>query len=141
MREKTMISVFYDSDCPICQSEIDHLIQKCPDKIIAVPVLSALDELNSYGIDKIDALTYLCVKDSGGQIYKGIEAVRLLHITADTPFAFWLKMPIIKQISGWVYPIFARHRYKIPKRITHCLFGKPKAECDNGACHIDPKNR
>lgn len=83
-----MISVFYDSDCPICQSEIDHLMQKCPDKIIGIPVLSALDELNRYGIDKIEALTYLCVKDANGQLHKGIDAVRLLHISADTPFAF-----------------------------------------------------
>lgn len=136
-----MISVYYDSDCPICQSEIDHLMQKCPDKIIGIPVLSALDELNRYGIDKIEALTYLCVKDANGKIHKGIDAVRLLHISADTPFAFWLTMPVVKQISGWIYPIFARHRYKIPKRIAYLLFDKPKTNCENGVCHLSPKER
>ncbi|WP_066801994.1 thiol-disulfide oxidoreductase DCC family protein [Moraxella oblonga] len=136
-----MITVFYDDDCPICQSEITHLTAKNPDKIIGIPVKNALDELNQAGIDKIEALTYLCIKDDKGHFYKGIEAVRLLHQTANSEFALILDLPIIKPMSELIYPIFAKHRYKIPKWIAHLLFGKPKVHCENGVCHINPKDR
>lgn len=136
-----MIRVFYDSDCPICQSEIAHLTAKNPDKILGIPVKYALDELKAVDIDEIEALTYLCLKDENGKIYKGMSAVRLLHKTANSKFALILELPIIKQLSELIYPIFARHRYKIPRWIAHLLFGKPKVECENGICQIAPKDR
>lgn len=136
-----MITVFYDSDCPICQSEIAHLTAKNPNKILGIPVKYALDELNKAGIAEIEALTYLCLKDENGQIYKGMSAVRLLHKTAGTKASILFELPIIKPLSEIIYPIFARHRYKIPKWIAHLLFGKPPADCDNGVCQIAPKDR
>lgn len=70
-----------------------------------------------------------------------MPAVRLLYTTAGSHFAKLFELPIIKPISEMIYPIFARHRYKFPKWIAHLLFGKPKADCDNGVCQIAPKDR
>lgn len=134
-----MITVFYDDDCPICQSEIAHLCQKCPDKINVIPVKMAIDELQQAGISQVDALTYLCIKDENEQFVTGIHAVRLLHQTTDTRIGKWLQLPIIKPISAWFYPIFVRHRYKIPPIIARWLFGQ--SNCNGGTCYLSPETR
>lgn len=134
-----MISVYYDDKCPICQSEIEHFSEKYPDRINPIPITYALDELKADGISEIDALTYLHAKDETGKLYKSMDAVRLLYRTCDSKLALIVSLPIIKECADMFYPIFARHRYKIPKWISYAIFGKPK--CENGVCYIDPKNR
>lgn len=134
-----MIYVYYDDKCPICQSEIEHFYEKYPDRILPLPISISLDELSKNGISHTDALTYLHAKDEMGKIHQGMKAVRLLYRTCESKLAVLFDLPIIYQMSDFIYPFFARHRYKIPKWISYAIFGKPK--CDNGVCHIAPKDR
>lgn len=140
-----MIYVYYDDKCPICQSEIEHFYQKFPDRISPLPISTAMDELTKAGINEIDALTYLHAKDETGKIHQGMEAVRLLYRTCESKLAVAFDLPMVYQMSNLIYPLFARHRYKIPKWISYAIFGKPQSilntKCDNGVCHINPKDR
>lgn len=139
------ITMYYDHTCPICRTEAYHMRDKHGDKIAIVPVDDGLAELEKFGISRVDAMTYLCVADVDGQIIKGIEAVRLLHTTAGSGFAVLLGLPIVKQVAGFVYPIFARNRYYMPAWLTKMLFGKVADEevtrCERGVCQIPPAKR
>ncbi len=138
-----MITMYYDSSCPACTAESQFLVKACH-KIQAKAVNDSLDELNQAGISQIDAMTYLCVKDDKGNIIMGIEAVRLLYQTANMPMGKILQLPIIKPLSYFCYPIFARHRYKIPQWIITWLFGKNNHgdnACDNGICQLPASQR
>lgn len=142
-----MLTMFYDSECPICRTEAYHLHEKSPDKVTIVAVDDALDTLQKAGISRTDAMTYLCVQDNslqgGGKIHTHMDAVRLLYTTTGASFAWVLHLPIIQQASDIVYPIFARNRYYFPDWVTRLIFGKV-AEADNckdGVCHIPPAKR
>lgn len=147
-----MLTMFYDSECPICRTEAYHLHEKSPDKVTIVAVDDALDTLQKAGISRTDAMTYLCVQDNslqgGGKIHTHMDAVRLLYTTTGASFAWILHLPVIKQASDIVYPIFARNRYYFPDWFTRLIFGKvvfgKVAEADNckdGVCHIPPAKR
>ncbi|MFW2177685.1 MULTISPECIES: thiol-disulfide oxidoreductase DCC family protein [unclassified Moraxella] len=138
-----MLTMFYDSECPICRTEAYHLNEKSPDKVKIVAVDDALDTLQQAGISRTDAMTYLCVQDEDGKMHTHMDAVRLLYTTTGANFAWVLHLPVIKQVGDVVYPIFARNRYYFPDWLTHLVFGKV-AEADNckdGVCHIPPTKR
>ncbi|MDO5651064.1 MAG: DUF393 domain-containing protein [Moraxella sp.] len=137
------ITMFYDPACVLCRTEAINMQAKKPDNITIVPVAQGLDRLADFGISQLDAMTYLCVENnSTGEMYKGIEAVRILHQVAQTRLAKWLNFPVFKQFSGVVYPIFARHRYRIPNWLTALWVGKTAEDvCTDGVCRLPPKER
>lgn len=142
-----MLTMFYDSECPICRTEAYHLQEKSPDKVTIVAVDDALDTLQQAGVSRTDAMTYLCVQDEAGKMHTHMDAVRLLYTTANTgwgaSFAQLLYLPVIKQASDFIYPIFARNRYYFPDWFTRLMFGKVAEadNCKNGVCHIPPAKR
>lgn len=140
-----MITMYYDDKCPVCRTEALHMADKKPNDIHIIPIHQAVDELATYGISELDAMTYLCVKDSNDSIYKGMDAVRLLYKTAELPIARTFNLPIVKQASEVIYPIFARHRNRIPRWITKLAYGKVADEnsqdCEDGICSLPPDER
>lgn len=137
-----MITMYYDDKCPICRTEATHMADKKPNDICIVSVAEAVDTLAAFGISEVEAMTYLCIQDENGKMHTGMNAVRLLYKTADLPIARVFNLPIIKQVSDVVYPIFARNRYRIPNWITRLVFGKVATDnCENGVCSLPPKER
>lgn len=145
------ITMFYDHACPVCRTEAIHMAEKNPEHITIVPIEQGLDSLAKAGISQVEAMTYLCVQagslEAGGKMYKGIEAVRVLHQVADTGFAKVLNFPLLKQASEVVYPIFARNRYRIPNWATKLMYGDVIADttcdsiCESGVCSLPPAQR
>lgn len=135
-----MITMFYDSTCPICAAEANHL---AGDDILIITIKDGLKILNQHGIDDLTAMTYLCVIDGNDKLHTGIHAVRLVHKTTNTKFNRVLHLPIIKQMSAWVYPLFAKYRYKIPTWLIDKMFGTLNMadNCQNGVCQLSPKER
>lgn len=139
-----MITMYYDDKCPVCRTEALHMADKKPSDIRIIPIHQAVDELAEFGISEVDAMTYLCVKDSQNHIHKGMDAVRLLYKTAELPMARAFNLPIVKQASNMIYPIFARHRNRIPHWVAELVYGKlatDETECENGVCSLPPKER
>lgn len=135
-----MITMFYDDSCPICRTEAYHIKS---DNIIIIAIKDGLSELQKHGIDELTAMTYLCVLDNQNIMHTGIHAVRLLHKTANSKFNKLLHLPIIKPLSAIIYPVFAKYRHKIPKRLIIKLFGDIQTldKCHDGVCQLSPKAR
>nr|WP_282444001.1 DCC1-like thiol-disulfide oxidoreductase family protein [Moraxella osloensis] len=108
--------------------------RKNPDVIRIMSIDDARDELAKFGISEDEAMTYLCVQDKQGNMQKGMDAVRLLYKTAQLPFATLFGWPVVKQASDRIYPIFARHRNRVPNWMTQLAYGKVAADCKDGMC-------
>lgn len=65
-----------------------------------IPTKDGLAELQTYGIDELTAMNYLCVLDDNNAMHTVIKSVRLLHKTADTKFNKLLRFPVIKPLSA-----------------------------------------
>ena len=113
-----------------------------PDKIRLVPVEEGVDDFAVAGFSREDAMTYMCMKDSYGNWYTHMDAVRLLYRTCGVKRSPLLCLPVVKQLGDFVYPYVARNRYKIPNWVTKLVYGKAVMQaCDNGVCKIAPDKR
>lgn len=135
-----MITMYYDDTCMLCRSNAHAMQQKAPDKILITPAQSSLESLAKHHISQIDVATYVIVADEQGLMHKGMDAVRLLYKTANIPCHQLLYLPIIKQLGDFIYPIVAKNRHKTPKWLIKLLCGQVN-HCDDGVCHISPKER
>ena len=129
-----MITMYYDDTCPVCRTEASHMAEKKPDAIRLMAIDDARDELAKFGISEDEAMTYLCVRDKQGNLQKGMDAVRLLYKTAQLPFATLFEWPVVKQASDMIYPVFARHRNRVPNWMTQLAYGKVAEDCKDGMC-------
>ena len=134
-----MITMYYDNTCPVCRTEALHMVEKKPNAIRIVPIDNARDELAKFGISEDEAMTYLCVQDKQGNMQKGMDAVRLLYKTAQLPFATVFEWPVVKPASDMIYPIFARHRNRVPNWMTQLAYGKVAEDCKDGMCRTRGK--
>ena len=127
--------IFYDADCPVCVREMALLSERaCSEPVTAVPIQGNEDLLASYGISRADALTYIHMKTADGKILRGMDALRLMHRVSNGFFVFRLTgLPLLRPFFDWLYPIFARNRYRFPAWLL------PHPRCENGACQISPK--
>lgn len=133
------LTMYYDDSCPICRTEAMHMAEN--NTIRIMPVSQSLDTLQRFNISQLEAMTYLCVQDDNGVMYKGMEAVRVLYDVAGIKWAKYLHYPVIKQSSEIIYPLFAKYRYKMPKWLIKKLFGTVAEDCTDGVCHLPPKER
>ena len=134
-----MITMYYDDTCPVCRTEALHMAEKKPDAICIMAIDDARDELAKFGISEDEAMTYLCVRDKQGNLQKGMDAVRLLYKTAQLPFANVFEWPVVKQASDRIYPIFARHRNRVPNWMTQLVYDKVAEDCKDGMCRTRGK--
>lgn len=136
-----MITMFYDSDCVLCTTNA-YLLQEKSNDIAIIPVNQSIELLSQYGFSQIDAMTYVIVSDNQGNFYQGMNAIRLLYKTANMPMHQILYLPIIKQISDFLYPIIAKNRYKIPKWLIKVIYGRLlKNVCDTNYCQLSPQEK
>lgn len=133
------ITMYYDSHCPLCHTEAVRMHRRRPDAVQITAVDDALPELEAAGISRVQAMTYLCVRDSNGGWHTHMNAIRLLYRSAGlNTLANLLALPPLKQLADLLYPVLARHRYRIPNRLIRLIYGDV---CDNGICRIPPAKR
>ena len=136
------ITMYYDDACVICSTEAHNMKKRQPEKIRLVPVEEGLDELSAAGFSREDAMTYMCMKDSYGNWYTHMDAVRLLYKTSGVKWSPLLFLPVVKQLGNFAYPYVARNRYRIPNWVTKMVYGTAVMQaCENGVCKIAPDKR
>lgn len=130
-------TIFYDSHCPICVREMELMRERCPNgHLQAVAIDAHLPQLAALSISREAAMTYIHAVDEHGQVLVGMDVIRLMYRESGLRFqAAILSLPIIKPVSHWLYPVFARNRYRISARFL------PKPRCGNGRCGLPPSKR
>ncbi len=132
-----MNKVFYDAECPICVREIQLILQDSrADTLEAVAIQGNEAVLAQYGITPEQAMTYLHVLTDEGVMLSQMAAVRKMY-EGYQGFAIvkLANLPLLNRFADWVYPWFARNRYKFPKWLL------PRPECEDGVCRIPPNQR
>ena len=141
-QEMAHITMYYDDTCILCSTEAYSMQTRNPKGITLTSVDQGIDELQVAGFSRVDAMTYLCVKDDSGNWHTHMDAVRLLYKVGSVKGAALLYLPVVKQLGDFVYPYVARNRYRIPNWVTKLVYGKAVGQaCENGICSIAPDKR
>lgn len=115
-----MITVYYDGKCGICAKEIRYYKRIAPENTF---VWQDLTEISQGFIEKgyklSEGLKSLHAEDATGQMHKGVDAFILIwkQLKYWNVLAFFVALPVIKQIAKFTYKMFAKWRFA---NLKHC---------------------
>jgi predicted DCC family thiol-disulfide oxidoreductase YuxK len=118
------LTLYYESACPLCNAEMTNLMLRntaghlrfsdvsAPD-FVDIPVDTTMQDL----LDLIHART------ADGRVLKGVEVFRLAYAAVGLGWASKaMRLPVLAPLAEWAYPLLARNRHRIPRRLVSLLF-------------------
>ncbi|MDC6452180.1 DUF393 domain-containing protein [Alphaproteobacteria bacterium] len=115
-----LIQVFYDGKCGLCSKEINYYKKISPQNIFKWnDIANNPDDLKVIKVSQYDALMYLHALDRNKNLKIGVDAFILIwdELKLWNLLSFFVKLPIIYQITKLLYNMFASYRFK---KLTHC---------------------
>ncbi|TPE51817.1 DUF393 domain-containing protein [Maribrevibacterium harenarium] len=131
-----MITVFYDSQCPLCVKEMAHLKQYDRHNQVILADIHAPDFAVYYPhIDQQDAYDVLHAETDEGKILLGLDAtVAIWQQVNKYAFLKVLRWPVIRLFADFGYRVFARYRVPISLLLTG------QRRCASGQCDLPNSN-
>lgn len=135
-----MLTIFYDGNCPMCTTEMQHLKKNDPDNLISlVDIHQKYFEVLYPTVNFVDAMRILH-GHYNGQLLLGLEVTHRAWTLVGK--GFWvapLNWPVFKTMSHWLYLAIANYRHQISSCLAK-IFGIKTANCISGTCNDNPKN-
>jgi predicted DCC family thiol-disulfide oxidoreductase YuxK len=127
-----ILTIFYDSYCPLCSAEINQLKAYDSNNQLSFEDIHAVDFVQRYPyIDKVEANKLLHGQLSNGDMIYGLDVTCMAWKTVGKHrWLSILRWPVIRWFSDRAYLFFARHRNTISSLVTHknsCRTCKAKA--------------
>jgi predicted DCC family thiol-disulfide oxidoreductase YuxK len=125
-----ILTIFYDSHCPLCSAEINQLKAYDTDNQLSFEDIHAMDFVQRYPyIDKLRANRLLHGQLSNGGMIYGLDVTCMAWKTVGKHrWLSILRWPVIRWFADLAYLFFARHR----NRISSLLSGNKKGiECQS----------
>ena len=110
-----ILTIFYDSYCPLCGAEINQLKAYDSNNQLSFEDINAVDFIQRYPyIDQVEANKLLHGQLSSGEIIYGLDVTCLAWKTVGKHrWLSILRWPVIRWFSDRAYLFFARHRNSI----------------------------
>ena len=136
------LTIFYDDSCPICRTEILGFYSIYSADMDLIALSHGTDELEQHGIKLEDALTLMHVIDEQGKLHIGMDAIRLMYRRLGKPKTAWFtSLPVLNGLFNWLYPIIARHRYKMPVWLLGINVKDVNNACQDGYCQMPAQQK
>jgi predicted DCC family thiol-disulfide oxidoreductase YuxK len=119
------LTIFYDSHCPLCLAEMQHLVKHDEDNRIRLVDLHTCDLKRLYPqIDKHKAMQCLHGQLDNGEMLYGLDVTcTAWSLVGKYRWLKILRWPLIRYITDLGYQFFARYRENIALLVTgkkHC---------------------
>ncbi len=127
-----ILTIFYDSYCPLCSAEINQLKTYDSNNQLSFADINAVDFVQRYPyIDKLEANKLLHGELSNGEMIYGLDVTCMAWTTVGKHrWLAILRWPGIRWISDRAYLFFARHR----NTISSLLMKKSESTDDQKNC-------
>ena len=126
-----MLTIFYDSTCPLCAKEMDALLRYDAKNSLRLVDLNADDWQAQYPeIDYDEAMRVLHAYQ-GSTLLKGLDVTAAAwRAVGKKPWVQALRWPLVRWFADKFYIFFANNRY----RISWLLLGQQR--CKSGVCSV-----
>jgi predicted DCC family thiol-disulfide oxidoreductase YuxK len=125
-------TIYYDGLCILCSREIETFQMLVKDGSLAYVDISLPEfDAAAHGVDPVAVNRHMHVRDARtGELMIGVDAlVGMWECVPGFRWLAWLtRLPVIRQVSGVGYEVFAWIRPKLPKR--------KRPACDTGRCAV-----
>lgn len=120
------LTLLYDGSCPICLGEMEALRQRDTHGRLAGIDVSALPAGASVlGVTREAAMQAMTGVHADGRVIRGVEVFRRSYaLVSVTCVATITRLPLVAPVLEGLYPVFARHRQRLPNWLVRCLFGR-----------------
>lgn len=131
-----MITLFYDSYCPLCVEEMDQLRkydQDCQLNLVDIHQQNFTEHYPHIDVNAADRILHAQLTD--GTLLYGLDATYAVWKTVGKHrWLGALRWPVIRWFADYSYLFFAKHRYTISRLLT----GQERCEsCERGVCRKD----
>ena len=112
---KQKIIVFYDGKCSLCSKEINYYKKIAPNNIFNWQDITVSDKLlKKEGLSLTEGLRFLHIKDTNNNILNGVDSFIIIwqQLKYWKILAYFVSLPIVKQITNFCYKKFANYRFK-----------------------------
>ena len=125
------LTLFYDSQCPLCLAEMRQLHKHdLAGELAFVDLHDADIKQQIAGIDRQRAMQVLHARRADGAVIKGLDVTRAAwSIVGKHRWLAILRWPLVRPLADAAYRVFARHRY----RISYWLTGRSRCQ----QCRLD----
>jgi len=115
-----MLTIFYDSYCPLCSAEINQLKAYDSNNQLSFEDIHAPDFVKRYPyVDQVKANRILHGQLSDGQMIYGLDVTCMAwKAVGKHRWLSILRWPVIRWFSDLAYLFFARHRNTISSLVT-----------------------
>jgi len=127
-----VLTIFFDSLCPLCTQEMQALRRY--DSAGAITLVDLHSEFfrEEYPQVSFNEAMRILHAEQGGKILKGLDVTAAAwKAVGKKPWVQCLRWPVIRWFADFAYILFANNRY----RLSWLLTGQ--ARCQDGACKID----
>jgi predicted DCC family thiol-disulfide oxidoreductase YuxK len=141
------LTLYYESACPLCNAEMTNLMLRNTEGRLRFADVSA-PEFNDIpaGTTMQDLLDLIHARTADGRVIKGVEVFRLAYEAVGLKgISSAIRLPVLGPLAEWAYPLLARNRHRIPRRLVGLLFEgaarraaerAARARCDSGTCPL-----
>lgn len=141
------LTLYYESGCPLCNAEMTNLMLRNTEGRLRFADVSA-PEFNDLpaGTSMQDLLELIHARTADGRVIKGVEVFRLAYEAVGLKgISSAIRLPVLGLLVEWAYPVLARNRHRIPRRLVGLLFEgavrraaerSARARCDSGTCSL-----
>jgi predicted DCC family thiol-disulfide oxidoreductase YuxK len=130
-----MLTIYYDSQCPLCATEMQHLKQYDKQQQIILVDLHQTNFKSLYPDISFEQAMKILHGKYQGEILLGLEVTHRAWTLVGK--GFWvapLNWPIVKTVSHWCYLLLAKYRHQISSCVAK-LFKLETPNCNSGACY------
>ena len=115
-----ILTIFYDSYCPLCSAEINQLKAYDRNNQLSFEDIHDVDFVQRYPyIDKVEANKILHGQLSNGDMIYGLDVTCMAWTTVGKHrWLAILRWPVIRWFSDRAYLFFARHRNTISSLVS-----------------------
>ncbi|OOE66588.1 thiol-disulfide oxidoreductase DCC [Salinivibrio sp. ML198] len=115
-----MVTVFYDSMCPLCVKEMRKLSRWDTEGVLQLVDIHQADFCDRFPhVDPSSANRILHAQDCSGKMVYGLDATYIAwQAVGKGHWVKWLRRPGIAWFADKAYLFFARHRYRISALLT-----------------------
>ena len=120
------LKIYYDGGCPLCLSEMKHLLKLDQQKKLVLIDINQQDFEQKYPhINRREADRILHGELADGSIILGLDVThKAWSLVGKGKWTAIIRLPIIGSVADFAYLQFARHRHFLSRLIT----GKERCE-------------
>jgi predicted DCC family thiol-disulfide oxidoreductase YuxK len=136
------LTLFFDSACPLCNSEMQALkARDAQDRLVLVDIAAPDFDAGAAGFTADELDRAMTGQFADGRSVRGLDAIQAAYAAVGLAHVYrWTRSPAIRPLMDRAYLLFARYRNRLSPFVmpfVRLLVPPPEAirkECEAGVC-------